>query len=157
MEEEKSTACHAITRVTDALMMHIWDWIKMPTQAQANRPKQKFYAMRAIPMSQFQPRLEKDGGIPVCVTLCDAERERVFQHCMHPSKEYKKVPVPLAVHIWLAQEVWHDTEFPLQKKRVSNTHFTSVFGFVFLCNWMLSERSGRIDWCCSVNSMPYHH
>lgn len=77
MEEEKSTACHAITRVTDALMMHAWDWLKMPTQAHANRPKQKLYAMRAIPMSQFQPRLEKDGGIHVYVTLCDAEREGI--------------------------------------------------------------------------------
>ena len=50
------------------------------------------------------------------MTLCDAERERIFQDCTHPLEEYKKVPVPLAVHIWLAQEVWHDTEFPLQRK-----------------------------------------
>ena len=47
---------------------------------------------------------------------CVMQRERVFQDYMHPLEEYKKVPVPLAVHIWLAQEVWHDTEFPLQRK-----------------------------------------
>ena len=46
---DQSTACRTITTVTDALMLRVRDWIKMPTQAEANRQKQKFYAMRATP------------------------------------------------------------------------------------------------------------
>ena len=46
---DQSTACRTITTVTDALMPRVRGWIKMPTQAEANRQKQKFYAMRAIP------------------------------------------------------------------------------------------------------------
>ena len=46
---DQSAAFHTITTVTDALMLHVRDWIKMPTQAEGNRQKQKFYAMRAIP------------------------------------------------------------------------------------------------------------
>ena len=46
---DQSTACHTITTVTDALNMRVRGWIKMPTLAEANRPKQKFYAMREIP------------------------------------------------------------------------------------------------------------
>ena len=30
-------------------MLRVRDWIKMPTQAEANRQKKKLYAMRAIP------------------------------------------------------------------------------------------------------------
>ena len=36
---DQSTACPAITRVADALMLRVLDWIKMPTQAEANRQK----------------------------------------------------------------------------------------------------------------------
>ena len=46
---DQSTACRTITRVADALMLRVQDWIKMPMQVEANRQKQKFYAMRAIP------------------------------------------------------------------------------------------------------------
>ena len=46
---DQSSACRTITMVTDALMLRVRDWIKMPTQAEANRQKQKFYAMKAIP------------------------------------------------------------------------------------------------------------
>ena len=46
---DQSTACRTITTVTHALMLRVRDWIKMPTQAEANRQKQKFYAMRATP------------------------------------------------------------------------------------------------------------
>ena len=46
---DQSTACRTITRVTDALMLRVRDWIKMPTQAEANRQKQMFYAMRVVP------------------------------------------------------------------------------------------------------------
>ena len=41
---DQSTACRTITRVTDALMLRVRDWIKMPMQAEANRQKQMFYA-----------------------------------------------------------------------------------------------------------------
>ena len=46
---DQSTACRTITTVTEALMLRVRDWIKMPSQAEANRQKQQFYAMRAIP------------------------------------------------------------------------------------------------------------
>ena len=42
---DQSTACRTITTVTHALMLRVRDWIKMPTQAEANRQKQKFYAI----------------------------------------------------------------------------------------------------------------
>ena len=42
---DQSTACRTITRVTDALMLRVRDWIKMPTQEEADRQKQTFYAM----------------------------------------------------------------------------------------------------------------
>ena len=45
----QSTACRTITTVTEALMLRVRDWIKLPSQAEANRQKQQFYAMRAIP------------------------------------------------------------------------------------------------------------
>ena len=36
---DQSTACRTITRVTDTLMHRVREWIKMPTQAEANRQK----------------------------------------------------------------------------------------------------------------------
>ena len=42
---DQSTACRTITTVTDAQMLRVRDWTKMPTQAEANRQKQKFYAI----------------------------------------------------------------------------------------------------------------
>ena len=39
---DQSTACRTITTVTDALMLRVRDWTKMPTQAEANRQKNKF-------------------------------------------------------------------------------------------------------------------
>ena len=41
---DQSTVYRTITRVTDALMLHVRDWTKMPTQAKANRQEQMFYA-----------------------------------------------------------------------------------------------------------------
>ena len=46
---DQSTACRTITRVTDAVMLRVRDWVKMPTQAQADHQKQKFNAMRGLP------------------------------------------------------------------------------------------------------------
>ena len=46
---EQSTACRTIHRVTAAFMPHVREWIKMPTQAEADRQKQHFYAMRGFP------------------------------------------------------------------------------------------------------------
>ena len=47
---DQATACRTITsRVADALMLRVRDWIKMPTHAEADRQKQKFYATRATP------------------------------------------------------------------------------------------------------------
>jgi len=46
---DQSTACRTITTVTDALVLRVRGWIRMPTQAEASRQKQRFYAMRATP------------------------------------------------------------------------------------------------------------
>ena len=46
---DQSTACRTIHRVTAALRPRVDDWVKMPTQAEADRQKQKFYAMRGFP------------------------------------------------------------------------------------------------------------
>ena len=43
------TASRTITRVTDVLVRHVPEWIRMPTRREADIAKRRFYAMQGLP------------------------------------------------------------------------------------------------------------
>ena len=43
------TASRPITRVTDVLVRHVSEWVRMPTRREANITKWKFFLMQGVP------------------------------------------------------------------------------------------------------------